>query len=215
MISKLKGLVEHIGETWVDLDVQGVCYRLGCSSRTLAALPAPGEATILFTQMLVREDDISLLGFQSAEERTLFQLLTSVQGVGARVGLGLFSIGTPGDIIQAISAEDKAFICRGEGIGPKLAGRILNELKGKIEKAFGASLAPSSSSYEEDGEKRPFQSASAPQKTLHQDAVAALTSLGYRTTEASHAVDFVLKHEPECAKVQDLIRLALSKLSRS
>tara|TARA_A100000171_G_C2071032_1_gene114739 strand:+ start:176 stop:790 length:615 start_codon:yes stop_codon:yes gene_type:complete len=204
MISKLKGLIEDIGDTWVDIDVQGVCYRLSCSAKTLSSLPAIGEAVTLCTQMIVREDDISLLGFQNNAERSLFQLLTSVQGVGTRVGLALFSIGSPDEIVHAIASQDKAFICRADGVGPKLASRLLNELKDKVGSAVP--LAQKSSS-------APVYSVStAPD---HRDAVAGLVSLGYRSAEAAMAVDYVLKNDSNCASVQDIIRLSLAKLSRS
>ena len=218
MISKLKGLVDEIGDTWVDIDVQGVCYRLACSAKTLSSLPASGEAVTLYTQMIVREDDMSLLGFQSSEERSLFHLLTSVQGVGTRVGLALFSIGTPHEIAHAIACEDKAFICRADGVGPKLAGRLLNELKGKIEKVFTTSSLTSSTALDSPSSKsdsKPETVNPPPHHVPHQDAVAALVTLGYRATEASIAVDYVLKNEPNCDSIQNIIRLSLSKLSRS
>lgn len=212
MISKLKGLVDEIGETWVDLNVHGICYRLSCSAKTLASLPSPGSAVTLFTKMLVREDDISLLGFETSQERALFELLTSVQGVGTRVGLALFSIGPADDIIFALQNEDKAFICRADGVGPKLAGRLVNELKDKIKNSFTSSPSTMASSPSSSADTNVFP---LPSASFHQDAVAALVSLGYRSNEASLAVDYVMKNEVVQDNVQDLIRLSLSKLSRS
>lgn len=205
MISKLKGLIEEVGETWVDVDVQGVCYRLSCATQTLAHLPSCGEAVTLFTQMIVRENDTSLLGFQSAQERSLFHLLTSVQGVGMRAGLALISIGSPEEIAQAITRGNKAFICRAEGVGPKLASRLLNELKDKISAVIAG--VPTQGGH--------ASLSSLPEESPSQDAVAALVSLGYKATEAAVTVETVLKTASNHESVQDVIRLSLAKLARA
>lgn len=208
MISKLKGLVEEVGETYVVLDVQGVGYHLTCSGGALAALPHPGQTITLWTQMLVREDDISLIGFHSPEERRLFKLLTSVQGVGTRVGLALLSIGTVEDVFRALSLQDQSYLTKAEGVGPKLAARIVNELKDKV----GAVMEQSLTNVYTLG-SAPSQALQGPQGVL-KDATQALVGLGYRLMDATSAVTDIVKSAPN-STVQEVIRLALAQLSKS
>jgi Holliday junction DNA helicase RuvA len=208
VISKLKGLVEEVAETYVVLDVQGVGYHLTCSAGALAALPHPGQTVTLWTQMLVREDDISLIGFHSPEERRLFKLLTSVQGVGTRVGLALLSIGAVEDVFRALSLQDQSYLTKAEGVGPKLAARIVNELKDKVGAVMEQSLTNVYAL--ESISSQPLQ---GPQGVL-KDATQALVGLGYRLMDATSAVTDIVKSAPN-STVQEVIRLALAQLSKS
>ena len=131
MIGKLRGTIDSYGEDFVILDVQGVGYQVSCSSRTMQALPPPGTAATLSIETYVREDQIRLFGFLSDAEREWFRLLQTVQGVGAKVALSVLSTFTPADLAEAIALGDKAAIKRTPGVGPKVAERIVIELKDK------------------------------------------------------------------------------------
>ena len=131
MIGKLKGLIDSYGEDYVILDVGGVGYQVHCSARTLQALPSPGEAAVLSIETYVREDQIKLFGFRSDIEREWFRLLQTVQGVGAKVALAVLSTLPPADLANAIALRDKAAVTRTPGVGPKVAERIVTELKDK------------------------------------------------------------------------------------
>jgi Holliday junction DNA helicase RuvA subunit len=132
MIAKLKGRLDSTGIDHAIIDVGGVGYLVGASSRTLAALGPVGEAVTIHTEMLVAEDSIRLVGFARAEERDWYRLLTHVQGVGSRVALAILSALEPLELHRAVAMGDKAMIARANGVGPKLAQRIVNELKDKI-----------------------------------------------------------------------------------
>src|SRR5260221_9162024 len=131
MIGKLKGLIDSYGEDYVILDVGGVGYQVHCSGRTLQALPSPGEAAVLSIETYVREDQIKLFGFRSDVEREWFRLLQTVQGVGAKVALAVLSALPPAELANAIALRDKAAVQRTPGVGPKVAERIVIELKDK------------------------------------------------------------------------------------
>ena len=131
MIGKLKGIIDSYGEDWVIVDVGGVGYQVHCSARTLQTLPQPGEAATLSIETYVREDMIRLFGFASDVEREWFRLLQTVQGVGARVALGVLGTMTPGDLATAIALQDKAQVARAPGVGKKVAERIVAELRDK------------------------------------------------------------------------------------
>src|SRR6266852_5218594 len=131
MIGKLRGIVDSYGEDYVILDVNGVGYQVHCSVRTLAALPGPGEAATLSIETYVREDQIKLFGFVSDAEREWFRLLQTVQGVGAKVALSVLGTFKPGELASAIAMGDKASIKRAPGVGPKVAERLVIELKDK------------------------------------------------------------------------------------
>src|SRR6201991_3619593 len=131
MIGKLKGVIDSYGEDFIVLDVHGVGYLVYCSARTLQALPAPGEAAILSIETYVREDQIKLFGFLSDNEREWFRLLQTVQGVGARVALSVLGTLKPAELASAIALRDKAMVARTPGVGPKVAERIVTELKDK------------------------------------------------------------------------------------
>jgi Holliday junction DNA helicase RuvA len=199
MIARLRGRLDSFDADHAVLDVNGVGYLVFASSRTLAGLGAIGEEIVLHTVMLVSDDDIRLIGFATGEERNWFRLLTSVQGVGTRMALAILSALTMDEIVRAISAGDSAMIARAQGVGPKLAQRVVNELKDKVG---GIALGSESS-------------ASAPKPgSLSADAASALLNLGFRPAEASAAV---AKAEAELgpgATFDALVRSALKKSAR-
>lgn len=205
MIGKLKGVVDSYGEDFVILDVHGVGYVAHCSARTLQRLPKVGEAAVLSIETVVREDMIRLYGFRSDPEREWFRLLQLVQGVGARVALGILSVLEPAELATAIAAGDKTAVARAPGVGPKLAARIVAEMKDKTP-AFAPIdpvLAGLSGGIEGRGAPGPAQ-----------DAVSALVNLGYAQVQASAAVAAALKAGGEEATTAQLIRLGLRELAR-
>ena len=204
MIGKLKGIVEHIGEDCVLIDVQGVCYQVFCSSRTLGTLPGIGEACSIFTEMMVREDMIRLHGFATENEKAWFSVLLGVQGVGARVALAILSSLSPSEISSAIALQDKAMMGRASGVGPKLAQRLVTELKGKIPD-LGAVDAG------ELGLQTALGEGAAASNIA--DAVSALSNLGYSGAQASAALAKIVASEGEDVPTEKLIRLGLRELS--
>jgi Holliday junction DNA helicase RuvA len=205
MIGKLKGVVDSYGEDFVILDVQGVGYVVQCSARTLQALPRPGEAAALAIETQVREDAIRLFGFGSDLERDWFKVLMTVQGVGAKVALAILSTLKPGDLASAIALKDKGAVARSPGVGPKLAERIVNELKGKGPSL--GSIDPAVIRLSDAVEDR-----RAPQPVA--DAISALTNLGYGQPQASAAVAAAMKALGEGAETPALIRQGLKELAR-
>ncbi|MGO4335004.1 Holliday junction branch migration protein RuvA [Labrys sp. KB_33_2] len=205
MIGKLRGIVDSYGEDWVILDVQGVGYVVYCSSRTLGALPSAGEAAVLAIETYVREDQIRLFGFTSDNERDWFRLLQTVQGIGTRVALAILSTLKPADLASAIALGDKAAVARAPGVGPKVAQRIVTELKDKVP-SFGHVPADVISLQADLGEQR----AAGPIS----DAVSALVNLGYGQTQVSAAIASALREAGEGAETAKLIRLGLKELSR-
>ncbi len=200
MIGKLKGLVDFISDSFIILDVGGVGYRVFCSAKTLQKLPKIGEAVSLWIETNVREDHIHLYGFLSEEEKNFFNLLTSVQGLGLKGGQALLSVFQPEELALVISAADTKQITRAPGIGPKLAARIVTELKGKTDLfKTCASLSSGQTS---------FVSSSAVQ-----EAVSALVNLGYMRTDAAVVVSS-LYQENKDADLQTLIRLSLRKIGQ-
>ncbi|HRJ70202.1 MAG TPA: Holliday junction branch migration protein RuvA [Beijerinckiaceae bacterium] len=204
MIGKLKGFIDSYGEDCVILDVHGVGYVVFCSTRTLQNLPQPGDAATLAIETQVREDAIRLFGFRSDAERDWFRLLQSVQGVGSKVALSILSIMAPGELATAIATQDKAMIGRASGVGPKLAARIIAELKDKAP-AFG-SVDPAlvKLTGDVDDKKAPGPA---------RDAVSALTNLGYGQPQAAAAVAAALKALGEGADASALIRRGLKELA--
>ena len=203
MIAHLKGRLEATGLDHAVIDVGGVGYLVGCSSRTLAALGPVGEAATLFTEMLVAEDFIRLVGFARADERDWFRLLTGVQGVGARVALAILSALEPADLARAIAAQDKASVARAQGVGPKLAERIVRELK---DKTGGPGLV---------GTLGPAAAAHAIPAGASADAVSALLNLGFRPAEAATAVAAADEELGPGATLDALVRLALRKAAKA
>ena len=204
MIGKLKGLIDSYGEDFVILDVNGVGYVVQCSARTLQKLPRPGEASALAIETQVREDSIRLFGFESENERDWFRLLQSVQGVGAKVALAILSILPPGELAAAIATQDKAMVARAPGVGPKLAARIVAELKDKAP-AFGA-VDPLVARLSGDTEAENAPSAV-------RDAISALVNLGYGRPQAAAAIAASVKKLGEGAETGALIRQGLKELA--
>lgn len=205
MIGKLKGVVESYGEDFIILDVHGVGYVVHCSTRTLQNIPRVGEAAALSIETHVREDMIRLYGFRSDVEREWFRLLQSVQGVGAKVALGILSVLDPGSLATAIGTGDRTSVARAPGVGPKLAARIVAELKDKAPAFSG--LDPALVRLSGGLEDR-----SAPQPVT--DAVSALMNLGYAQAQATAAIAAALKQAGESAEAANLIRLGLRELAR-
>src|SRR6185503_1016123 len=205
MIGKLKGIIDSYGEDFIILDVQGVGYEVHCSARTLQALPAPGEAATLSIETYVREDQIRLFGFETDAEREWFRLLQTVQGVGAKVALSVLGTFKPGDLASAIALGDKAAIRRAPGVGPKVAERIVIELKDKAPAYTELDPAVIRLSGAAN-EKR------APQPVL--DAVSALIHLGYGQPQAAAAVAAASRNAGEGAETAQLIRLGLKELAK-
>ena len=183
MIGKLKGRIDSTGVDWLMVDVGGVCYFVSCSGKTLGSLAGVGEFAEIHTEMLVSQDNIRLIGFASSHEKEWFKLLLSVQGVGARVALALLSIMSPNELASAIALQDKAKIGEANGVGKKLAERVVLELKDKVPKlgALDVGLAQIGAEL----------SAAAP--TAVTDAVSALVNLGYGQSQAAMAVSSALK----------------------
>jgi holliday junction DNA helicase RuvA len=201
MIARLAGRLVESGIDHLVIDVGGVGYLVQCSARTLRSLPRPGEPARLHVATQMREDAIHLYGFADPAEKEWFTVLQTVQGVGARVALAILSVLAPGELVQAIAAQDKAALTRASGVGPKLGLRILTELR---EKAGKIALGPSST---ELGTGVPEQGSAA-------DAVSALVNLGYRRTEAFSAVAKARRELGESVAVEALIRGGLKELSR-
>lgn len=204
MIGKLKGLVDSLGDDVVHLDVGGVVYEAHCSTRTLSALPQIGHATVLHIEMIVREDMIRLYGFATEAEKLWFRLLMTVQGVGSRVALAILSTLSPSELASAIALQDKAMVGRANGVGPKLAIRVVTELKGKVP-AIGAVDAGVLGLQTALGEGVAGGNVA--------DAVSALTNLGYSSAQASAALASVVSRDGDGLATDKLIRLGLKELS--
>jgi Holliday junction DNA helicase RuvA len=201
MIAKLKGRLDSTGLDHAVIDVGGVGYLVGASSRTLSALGPVGEAVTVHTEMLVAEDSIRLMGFASAEERDWFRLLTHVQGVGARVALAILSALEPAELHRAVAMGDKAMVARANGVGPKLAERIVRELKDKVGVApAGSAIAAGMAALPNGGNAA--------------DAMSALQNLGFRPAEASAAVAAAEAEMGEGVSLDALVRLALRKAAK-
>lgn len=204
MIGKLKGIIDSHNMDHIIMDVSGVGYVVFCSSRVLQSLPSAGERAEIFTEMLVRENEIRLIGFASAAEQGYFRLLTQVQGVGPKMALSILGTLTLGELGSALATADKAMIARASGVGPKVAARIVTELKDRIPAFEGVDLSIPHAS----GNSAPLSAGA----TL--DAVSALQNLGYGLTQAQSAVGKVVKELGEDASAQSLIRAALKELAQ-
>ncbi len=198
MIARLRGLLDSVAADACVVDVNGVGYLVSASARTLSGLGGVGSAVALHIETQVREDAIQLFGFVTLGERDSFRLLTSVQGVGGRVALAILSVLGPDELVHAVASADTASISRANGVGPKLAGRIANELKGK----FGAVVL---------GGAAPVVMAGG---SAVADALTALAGLGFRPMEASRAVAEAQAELGDAADVSALIRLALRKTAK-
>jgi Holliday junction DNA helicase RuvA len=205
MIGKLKGVLDSYGEDFVIVDVGGVGYVVHCSARTLQALPAPGEPVALAIETHVREDQIRLFGFLTDVEREWFRLLQTVQGVGTKVALAVLGTLKPADLASAIAMRDKGAVARTPGVGPKVAERIVTELKDKAP-AY-ANLDPAVIRLSGAVEER-----RAPQPVA--DAVSALINLGYGHPQAAAAIAAATRSAGEGADAAQLIRLGLKELAK-
>jgi holliday junction DNA helicase RuvA len=201
MIGKLKGIIDSVGEDFVILDVQGVGYIVHCSGRTLQKLPRPGELATLAIETHMREDSIRLFGFTSEAERDWFRLLQSVQGVGSKVALAVQTVHDAAELASAIARQDKAAIARAPGVGPKLAARIVAELKDKAASMGGVTAL----------EAAP---AGGIQPAAAQDALSALVNLGYGRPLAAAAVAASVAALGESAPAPELIRFGLKELAK-
>ena len=205
MIGKLKGIIDSYGEDFVILDVNGVGYQVHCSPRTLQELPAAGAPVTLAIETHVREDQIRLFGFLLDGEREWFRLLQTVQGVGAKVALSVLGTLKPADLASAIALRDKAMVARAPGVGPKVAERIVTELKDKAPAHAQLDPAVVRLSGALDGRR-------APQPVS--DAVSALVNLGYGQPQAAAAIASAARSAGEHAETTQLIRLGLKELSK-
>ena len=196
MIARLTGTLAEISADGVVVDVGGVGYQVLCSARTLEALGPIGGSVLILTELQVREDAWTLFGFGSTAERDSFRALTSVQGVGGRLALAILSVLSPEELARAVSQGDKAMIGRANGVGPKLAARIANELQGKLG-AVGLGGG-----------------ASVPRAGAAADALSALANLGFKPAEASAAVNAAQDELGDDASLDSLVRLALKKAAK-
>jgi Holliday junction DNA helicase RuvA len=204
MIGKLTGIIDSFGDDWVIIDVGGVGYHVNCSSKTLQSLPQPGGAASIAIETYVREDQIRLFGFAVESERDWFRLLLSVQGIGTKVALAVLSTLSAGDLANAIALQDKAMVARAPGIGPKVAQRVVTELKDKVP-AFVVT---------ETGAGDLHAALAKATGTAVIDAVSALTNLGYGSVQAAPAVAKAVAEAGDSAPAETLIRLALKELAR-
>jgi Holliday junction DNA helicase RuvA len=205
MIGKLRGVVDSTGEDSVIVDVGGVGYVVHCSPRTLQGLPAAGEPVSLAIETHVREDQIRLFGFASDAEREWFRLLQTVQGVGAKVALSILGTLRPADLATAVAMRDKAAIARSPGVGPKVAERVVTELKDKA--AAFATVDPAVIRLSADA-----ADARAPRPVA--DAISALVNLGYGQPQAAAAIAVAVREAGEGAEAARLIRLGLKELAK-
>ena len=206
MIGKLKGLIDSYGEDFVILDVGGVGYQVHCSARTLQALPQVGGAAVLSIETYVREDQIKLFGVRSDVEREWFRLLQTVQGVGAKVALSVLSTFKPSELASAIALGDKAAIKRTPGVGPKVAERLVIELKDKAP-AFSdidPAVVHLAGALDEKRAPKPIA-----------DAVSALVNLGYGQPQAAAAIAAAARNAGDGADTATLIRQGLKELAKT
>jgi Holliday junction DNA helicase RuvA len=200
MIARLRGRLDGIAEDHAVVDVGGVGYLVVCSARTLAGLPGMGEAVDLHIETQVRAESITLYGFGDPAERVWFRLLQTVQGIGGRVALAVLSVFGPEELARAVAAQDKAALSRASGVGPRLAGRIVSELRERLVDLpvpLGAVAAV------------PVTGASGPAA----DAISALINLGYGRSEAHAAIAKAAASLGEQAAVDALIRTGLQELA--
>lgn len=226
MIGKITGVIDYTGEDHVLIETGGVGYILYCAPGTLAALPGPGEVASLYTELLVREDLLQLLGFRTVAEREWHRLLTTVQGVGAKASLSILGALGPDGVSRAIALGDTTAVRSAPGVGPKLAARIVNELKDKAPAVMALGAQASRSATPRSGTQAPAAPAAAPDSSgppsdtganaaeATADALSALINLGYDRGEAAGAVAEA-SHAGGGASTEDLIKAALRLLARS
>ena len=196
MIARLSGILAETNSDSAVIDVGGVGYLVHLSGKTLSAIGPTGGEVVILTELQVREDAWTLFGFGSADERDAFRALTSIQGVGGRLALAILSTLSPDELARAVSQEDKGMIGRANGVGPKLAARIANELQGKLGVAGLGGSAPT------------------PRAGAAADAVSALANLGFKPAEAGKAVNAAQDELGADASLDSLVRLALKKAAK-
>ena len=196
MIARLSGILAEVSADTAVIDVGGVGYQVHCSGPTLDALGTIGGEVLVLTELQVREDAWTLFGFGSPVERDTFRTLTSVQGVGGKVALAILSALSPDELARAVAQDDKAMIGRANGVGPKLAARIANELQGKLGVVGLGGAAP------------------IPRAGAAADALSALANLGFKPGDASAAVHAAQDELGEDASLDALVRLALKKAAK-
>ena len=201
MIGKLTGIIDNITDKQIILDVQGVGYLVSCSAHTLQLAGAPDSPLALWVETIVRENDINLYGFAQKSERDWFRLLTTVQGVGAKAALAILSVLSPESLSSTIAAQDKVPITAADGVGPKIATRIITELKDKVAH-FGMTTITS------------LKAVPTQDNSLMEDVLSALLHLGYRRMEAFAAASAARNQLGETAKLDVLIRAALAELGQ-
>ena len=216
MIAKLRGKVDTIGDDFCIVDVNGVGYLVFASAKSLGKLKIGAEASLLI-ETVVREDSISLFGFADAWEKEWFTTLTKVQGVGAKVCLAILSVLAPMQLAQAVSAQDKNSFTRASGVGPKLAARIVTELKDKIVTVpvseFAKEINMDMTPNEQTANYEDVLVAQADDPTKIEDAISALDNLGYQRLEAYKAVNQAALNAPD-ADMSELIKLALKEFAK-
>lgn len=213
MIGKLRGIIDSVAEDSLIIDVNGVGYVVFASAKTLARLPQAGGTAQLLIETHVREDHIHLYGFAGESERQWFRILTTVQGVGVKMALAILGTFTPEELAPIIGAQDKKSLTSVSGVGPKLAERIVTELKNTVAKMpFGtvAEFAPSATASR--GKGKASAKAAAPAPSVQEDAVSALSHLGYSRMEAFTAVSRALQSNP-AASLDVVITTALRELA--
>jgi holliday junction DNA helicase RuvA len=210
MIGKLRGIVDAVGADHAIIDVGGVGYEVACSSRTLGTLPQAGEPVTLSIETHVREDAIKLYGFLSEAERGWFRLLQSVQGVGTKVALAILSTLDVAQLASAIALQDRAMVTRAPGVGPKVALRIVNELK---DKAPPLAISGTALAGAMGGTVNAAKLVAAPVSPAA-EAVSALVNLGYPPLQANAAISNAMQKCGEEPRTEDLIRLGLKELAR-
>jgi Holliday junction DNA helicase RuvA len=196
MIARLSGILAETTSDYAVIDVAGVGYLVHLSARTLDGLGPVGGQVLILTELQVREDAWTLFGFGSAAERDSFRALTSIQGVGGRLALAILSVLSPDELARAVAQDDKAMIGRANGVGPKLAARIANELQGKLGVTAIAGAAPT------------------PRGGAASDAMSALANLGFKPAEASAVVNAAQDELGPGATLDALVRLALKKAAK-
>lgn len=198
MIAKLTGSLDDFGPDWAVIDVGGVGYLVHCSAKTITALGVRGDRVTIHTELQVSENDMRLIGFASGAEREWFRLLTQVQGVGSKVALAILSALSTEELQRACAGSDAAMVARAQGVGPKLASRIVNELK---DRTGGLPTAPGA----------PGAATPAPAGSASADAVSALQNLGFKPQIAAAAVARAVEELGEDAGLNDLVRVALKR----
>lgn len=216
MFAKLTGTIDTLFQDSLILDVHGVGYHVFASGRTLGVIGSQGDPTSLLIDTHVREDHIHLYGFASAAERDWFRMLTSVQGVGARSGLSILTTCAPDKLLMAILSGDANALRQADGVGPKLAVRIVTELKSKAQNmsmGSNATVTPLPAKTKKKSAPVQEEVAAQPDFSIDQDAVSVLVNLGYGRSEAFSAIMNVRQRANDNPKLEDLIKLALKELA--